>query len=244
MRLENQWTFIKDQPINQMMTDFNQIELFLDGTYTKEERVDFVFRSRKVCNYLERKLIDLKFKTDLNRVNFKISRDESVREVRRLKGAPFLEAKFFHNLPLVTEIPDYQLDQHLSEILRAGLPVAKEEMEIPIEFCNQVLAEFEEKDFLNTWIHSDKKWENESCRSVVEAELSMRSFTVTQRIYRDGRVVVSQRIGESKPRDMLFMPLLGKVKLEKDGHIVYENKGKIISKFSLEKNSFCKFVKR
>ena len=64
------------------MPVFDQIELFLDGTYPRGEQKSFMLKSRCICNYVERALDEKEFETTLSRVNIHCSKDEN--EVRVL----------------------------------------------------------------------------------------------------------------------------------------------------------------
>lgn len=219
------------------MPAFDQIELFLDGTYPREEQRSFIFKSRCVCNYLERALRNAAFETTLSRVNIHCSKDGIENRVTPLKGAPYLEVRISYDLPPLSELDETSLQRHYAHIIDLGLTAAAQFMPVPHDYCISTLRKFDAKGFKNEWIQADKTW-NERFRCEVSACLSMDKFTLWQRIYRDGALIAERQIAETKPREMLFMDYLGSLSLDRSGNIVYKRKGKPLTKFNLESGQF------
>ncbi len=220
------------------MPVFNQIELFLDGSYSREEQKSFIFKSRCICNYLERALDENGFETTLSRVNIHCSKDDNQIRVLPLKGAPYLEVCIKYDLPLLLELGDDSLQRHYLKIIDMGLREAEKYMPIPHGFCMDVLEKFEDGGFTNEWIQSQKSWKKQSVRSDVIAYLAMDKFTLVQNIYRDGDLIATLQIAETKPREMLFIDYLGALSVDRSANIVYKRKRNVLSKFSLQENEF------
>lgn len=218
------------------MPKLSQIELYLDGTYSKSEKIDFIFKSRCICGFLERALVNLGFQTTLSRINIKCSREVVQAEARQLKASPFLEVSITYDFPSLSGLNLVSTYLEFSNVILLGLKSAESYMPVPHDFCREQLERFMEGECVNQWIHVDKTWKKISCRSVIEAEIKSDKFSLHQTIYRDGVVIERIQLTETKPREMLFFPFLGKLRLDKDGYIYYENKERKISKFNLINN--------
>lgn len=219
------------------MPILGQIELFLDGTYSKEERKAFIFKSRSICNYLERALREREFETLLSRVNIHCSKNAGERSVRPLTGAPFLEVRIKYDLPPLDELDEPSLQRHYAAILGKGLKVAESFMPVPYSFCISTLRRFEEDGFKNEWLQAEKTWGDWRCDVV--ATLTTERFELWQHIYRGAESVAKRKIAETKPREMLFLDYLGSLSMDRSGNIVYRRKGKALTKFNVESGEFC-----
>ncbi len=222
------------------MPVFNQIELFLDGSYPREEQKSFIFKSRCICNYLEQALDKKGFETTLSRVNINCSKDESEVRLLPLKGAPFLEVCIKYDLPPFLELDEYLLQRHYMQIIDLGLTAAESFMPVPHSYCMTTLQRFESEGGINEWIQAQKSWKKWSVRCDVVAKLTMEKFTLLQCIYRDDDLIAKRQIAETKPREMLFIDYLGELSMDRSGNIVYKRKRKVLTKFRLETNEFIK----
>lgn len=223
------------------MTYLSQIELFLDGAnYSKEEKATFIFKSRSVCGFLERALVNESFKTKLSRINVKCSNDISEPYSVALKTVPFLEVWINYHIPDILKLNNKELQLHYLKIISMALKVAEDYMAIPYDFCIQVLDDFQKNDYINKWVNLEEEWEQYSCKSLIIAEVTCENFSLTQAIYRDNELLITKEIALTKPREMLFFPYLdGKFSIQSDKYILYKNnKNKLISKFNIETNQF------
>lgn len=220
------------------MPAFSQIELFLDGTYTVEEGKNLILKSRCICNYLERFLRKEKFQTTLSRINIFCSKETRQAKFNRSKAAPFLEVRINYDIPNILELDEFSLQHHLMKIIDSGLSSAMEYMPIPHELCINVLRRFEDGDFKNEWIQTQKVWKKGALRCDVLAELTTEKFSLQQLIYRDDVLVAKRRIAETKPREMLFYDYFGTLSLDATKTIVYKNNRKVLTAFNVEANEF------
>lgn len=220
------------------MPVLNQIELFLDGTYSSEEKKDFIFKSRCICNYLERALAEEGFETTLSRVNIHCSKRAIRASAQPLKGAPYLEVRIHYDVPRVAGLDEPALQHHYMRIIDLGLSAADEFMPVPYSYCMEVLQQFENGGFVNEWVQAEKNWEKPSVQCKVLARLTTEKFTILQQIYRDGDLIADDIIAETRPREMLFIDYLGGLSLDRSRNIVYKRKKRLLSKFNLDTNEF------
>lgn len=220
------------------MPALTQIELFLGGNYPIEESKNFTLKSRCICNYLERALKEEKHQTTLSRVNIFCSKEIDKAKAVRLKKPPFLEASIKYDLPTLSELNESSLQAHFIRIIDSGLAIAQTFMPIPHEYCMNALRQFENGGFKNEWIQTQKIWKQLAIHCDVLAQLTTEKFSLQQLIYRDGLLVEKKQIAETKPREMLFYDYFGTLSLDKSETIVYRNKEKVLTRFSIKTNKF------
>ena len=140
------------------MKTLSQIELFLVKALPSNEEKIFLTKSRCVCNYLERKLSRLNFKTECSRINIKCVSSEEDVGTRQLKHEPYLEVCLMYSMPEIAKLDNQSLQQHYIQILKLGLKAAQDYMPVPYQFCIETLNEFQESGYLNEWVQADKAW--------------------------------------------------------------------------------------
>jgi len=220
------------------MRVLNQIELFLDGSYPKEDQKAFIFKSRCLCNYLERALNQIRFETTLSRINIHCLKDAAEVRVQQLKDVPYLEVGLKYDLPSVSELDEFALQEHYIKIIDLGLKAAEDFMPVPYSYCMDIIQEFIKGGYKNEWVQDNKSWKKGGIHSIVLAELTMGKFFLTQSVYRDDDLVARKIIAEAMPREMLFLDYLGQLSMDRTGNIIYKRKRNVLSKFSLETNAF------
>jgi len=218
------------------VTELIHIEVYLDGSYPKPEQVGFIFKSRCICNFLERKLGSEKFKTKLSRINIKCTKRENESIVRPLIGVPFLEVIIPYDIPSILDMDLNSLQENYIKIINQGLKKSEEYMDVPFDFCINTLDEFRKIGYVNKWIHSKREWGD--IQSVIEAEVTVDKFQIHQFIYRNKKIIERIKIAETKPREMLFFHLFGKLELDDQGNILYASNKKIITKFNIEERKW------
>ncbi len=145
-----------------------------------------------------------------------------------------------YTIPLVANLDQESLQGHYSQILLLGLQAANRAMPIPYEYCVDVLKEFKQGGFRNSWIHEDKSWKRYDCRSVIQADLTTEKLVLEQHIFRNEHPLMKKQIAETKPREALFYPLIGKLKVESGQFLVFETKaGMALFRFDLNTNSWA-----
>lgn len=222
------------------MPIFRQIELFLDGTYSKEERRAFLLGSRCICNYVERELKREKFKSNYSRINIFCTKDERKTGVFPLKNEPYLEVRVRYQMPELSSLTDVALQRNYAEIILLGLNAAKSLMPVPCGVCEAAIRQFEAGGFQNKWVQAKKSWASLSLRCEAVAQLTIYDFTLMQKVYRDGEIVASHKIVETKPREMLFLEYFGDFSLSKRTNILYKAKGKVLTNFDIANTTFCR----
>jgi hypothetical protein len=222
------------------MTVLYHIELFLDGgSYSKEDRRCFIFKSRSICNYLERALKAKQFETTFSRINITCIKNASKAIVQQEKEDGILDVCIAYEMPSPMGLDVSSINAHITHILDSGLQAASTYIKVPHSFCMEVLQRFKDNGFVNEWLQASKKWPRENLESFVRAELTVEKFTLYQQIFRNNRLLGEKQIGVTKPREMLFEQLLGTLSIDRSGDIVYKKKKRVLSKFCVET---CRFA--
>jgi hypothetical protein len=217
-----------------ILKKLSQIELFLDGTYTKEEGMEFIFNSRCISGYLERALANLEFSTSLSRINIKCTKNKNDVGCRELNNAPYLEVVIFHDLSnFFDETIDNKQNIYI-EVINSGLREAAGYMPIPLEFCANTLSSFKNEGYINEWVHLEKEWVTKNIRCVFRCDLKVDAFYQFQEIYINGDLVLNKLITRTKPRETLFFRDFGKASIKNENEIHYKNRKRLISTYNIE----------
>lgn len=219
------------------MKKLTQIELYLEKSPPDSEEKEFLVKSRSMCCYLERRLVGLNFETKCSRINIKCVQSIDEASVAPYKNEPYLEVRLPYKMPSIDSMNSDTLQKHYARIIELGLKAAEQYMPVPYEFCIDVLVQFEAGGYVNEWVQAEKTWSRKSLRSVVTAHLTMDEFFLTQQIEHEDSSV-EEKIAKAETREILFYPYLGSLSMDRSGDIVYKNKKKIISKYSVVEKRF------
>ena len=167
------------------MPKLSQIDLYLDGNYSEEDKKVFLFKSRCLCNFWEREISKLKFTSKYSRINVYVTDGSTEIRVQPMKVVPFLEVVVHYPLEKISHLKDSQFQQHYIRILEKALSAAISAMPIPLEQSLDILQRFEANNYENEWVQSEKVSAKKSIESKVIATLSMHEFKLTQFVYLD-----------------------------------------------------------
>lgn len=220
------------------MPKLSQIELYLDGDYSKEEKKEFLFKSRCASNYWEREISKLKFNTNYSRINVYVSDGSKEEKVQPMKAVPFLEVVVHYPIKGISNIEDTELQQHYIKILSIALSAVGSVMPIPFEQCMDILGSFKANNYKNEWVQAERAWVKKSIESRVTAKLSLNEFQLTQYVYVSNELVGKKVIVKSLPRELLFNEYLGKLSISKSGILEYKKGENVLSQFDLKSSRF------
>ncbi len=220
------------------MPVLHQIEIYLDNSYSEGDQKSFLFKSRCVCNYLERRLASLKFISNYSRINIYLSKDKVESVAKPMKGDIILKVEIEYLIHKISTMPEDIFLKNCVSILTKGLIVASKAMPIPIEKCFEYLADFEKNDYKNEWIQAEKTWGRGELTSIVKARLTTKQFTLHQVVLEQTVIVFSKIIVKTAPRELLFYEFLGNLSKNNKGNIIYKRKNKIITKYDIIKRIY------
>ncbi len=220
------------------MPKLSQIELYLDGNYSQEDKKIFLFKSRCLCNFWEREVSKLKFTSKYSRINVYVTDGCTEVRVQAMKVVPFLEVVVNYPIEQISHLDDIQLQQHYMRILEKALSAAVSAMPIPLEKSLDILRRFEASNYENEWVQSERVWAKKSIKSKVIAELSMQEFKLIQFVYVDCKLAGQIIIAKTQPRELLFDGFLGELSISKSDILEYKKGKNILSQFDLKSAKF------
>ncbi len=222
------------------MPILNQIELHFDGSYTLEERKEFLSKSRCICNYLERALLRIGFETALRRINIMCSRSSIEPQASKYTHEPILGVDISYDIPPVIDMEESVLQGHYAVMIVEGLRVAESFMELPMNECVSALREFELGGFKNEWVQARKSWSRVAMRSEVLARVTMDEFVLEQLMYSGDELVSTIEVAVTIPRELLFHKYLGSLSMDRSGNINYKSRGEPITTYDVEKSQWVR----
>jgi hypothetical protein len=224
------------------MRTLRHVELYLGSTYPEAERKWFLTASRSACNFLERHLQLLQFKSPYSRVNIFCLSGADEDRVLPYKHEPYLEVHIPFAAKPAEQISRIESQQQFLRAIATGLEVASRFTPMPLEAISRALAQFAAAGYINKWQHIDKLWARKRCRCVLSMELTMESFIANQLVYIEGELVGERMIAQSSPREGLWAEYLGKLTLSTNGVLEYKRASTVLSAFDLERKVFLQLA--
>lgn len=221
------------------MARFDGIQLILKDGFSKEEAVTVTMRSRSMIHFVERQLAAYGFESEFTKLNIDVYKSSVSDGLIRYK-----EPKRFIGISIQVDPgeflePPAKFHEACATMVRTGLCAASRHVDLPVDEASRAIDEFFELSFVNRWTHADKSWKRAGVRSVILCELRTDAFILTQCIYRDEELIGEAMIARTKPREWLFVPLLGTLTLS-DSQVLYRAKNHLISRYDLNAGEFEK----
>lgn len=180
---------------------------------------DFAFRARYLCNYVERHLRPLKFRTDDFRAICVTGRK------RPKDGCPIMfeaaaVAEVFFDRGRYEKLGPGKHHEFFIKMLTAGFNLCSENHRIPLDHLLKTIEEFRLGDCKNEWTHRKKLLRKAGLRATLLCNLDSERFVLTLRLDRKGINVFSEEILRTEPDEIIFAHKFKDVKLEGDTVVV------------------------
>jgi len=195
--------------------------------YAGELTSEFVFRTRYLCNYVNRALTSLRFATPNFRqvivrgVHSPIDECLVVPEASVRATVRFDEARYRAMGP----------DEHhefFLVMLEEGLEKCARHHEIPIDFLRGSIRSFRDGGYRNEWVHQQKLLRPAGIRASLLCRLDSERFELTLRLERQGLVTFERVILETKPDELIFAYRFKEVVLRDDEVVVLSKFGEVL----------------
>ena len=190
--------------------------------YPKELATAFGFRTRYVCNFLERRLHALKYHAE------GFSKICVQGRHQPLASCPIVSENAV--LPTVAFDPERyralgpgEEPEFFLAMLSEGLERCARDHAIPIAELTAALDEFRRGGFRNEWTHQKKQLRPIGLQASLLCSLDADRFRLTLELERRGATVFEQLILETEPDEIVFAHRFQQVALE-DGAIVVKGK--------------------
>lgn len=198
---------------------FKYIYLYLNlEEYPDALSTEFGFRTRYVCNYLERGLKEEKFESQgFDRITI------------QGKHVPEVQCKIVPEHALHVPVafdedsyakmrPDMEHEFYLG-MIESGLHKCAGQFSIPLARLASSIEDFRRGGYVNEWTHKTKSLGRSGLKATLQCRLDAERFVLTLILARQGRQVYDAPILETKPDELIFGGRFKDVVLS-DGYIV------------------------
>lgn len=202
--------------------------------YPKTLVVPFGFGTRYLCNFLERNLRTLKFKTEgFNKI--------CVQGMRQpLIGCPIVPENAA--LPTVLfDLDEYERLKHNEHhefyirMLILGLKKCAQYHQIPLTEMMEIIEIFRRGGYRNEWVHQQRMFRSYGLQASLLCSLDSERFVLRLEISKSKKIVFERRILETKPDEIIFSHRYKEVCIEGDAVVVKDKFGDSV--FSTDINS-------
>jgi len=216
-----------------MLLRYIYLYLNLDE-YSEELATPFGFRTRYICNFLERRLKTLKYHTDgLSKICVQGMRfpEEACPSVPENAVAP--SVKFNQDRYLMLG-PDEHHEFFITMLLE-GFEKCARYHPIPLAEMKEEIENFRNGGYKNKWIHQSKLLRPAGLRASLLCSLDTERFDLTLKLERKDETVFMERILETKPDEIIFEHRFKEISLADDLVIVKNKFGEEIFWLELSK---------
>lgn len=184
----------------------------------------FGFKTRYICNYLERHLKKLRFRTTgFNKICIQGSKLETA--TWAVQGANAVVPRVSFDANLYESLDDHSRHELYISMILDGMSSLANHQVIPIAEILNGIAEFRAGGHKNEWIHQSKYYRTDRVRATLNCSLTPNNFTLTLEINKDGHTVLKEIILESLPDEIIFAHQLGSLERSEDTIIVRQKGG-------------------
>lgn len=193
--------------------------------YPDELATPFGFHTRYVCNFLERRLRELKFRAEgFSKICVQGCHvpDEScpiVPDNAALASVAFDEQRY-------RALTEDEYHEFFIAMLREGFENCARQHSIPLEELLDTIDDFRRGGFKNEWVQKTKLLRAAGLRASLMCRLAMDRFVLTLRLERRGDIVFEEPVLETKPDELIFDYRVKDVALEGDTVVVKDKFGR------------------
>jgi hypothetical protein len=211
---------------------FNKIYLYLDNDeYEREIRSDFLFETSIICDFINRKLKKLKYKSDKIKVLG-----------IRLNNTGKLDSTIEDGYCEVCIPADYEIyktyidsdkiDYFLDKI-NSGLNSIKQKIDLPYDDIDNIINDFKESGSVNKWKFKTFKSDDRRFKADLNCQITLSKFMLFLVLY-DGEVeIFNERVFSCLPDTMIYEPSFKEVKFEDGFAKIYDSFNEELCSFSL-----------
>ncbi|MEZ4264604.1 MAG: hypothetical protein R3B36_36400 [Polyangiaceae bacterium] len=196
------------------------IDLFLAlDEYPREVATPFGFRTRYVCNYLERRVRALKFKTaNLNKICVRGCHNPGdecpiVSDASAVPSVRFDEDAY-------AKLGEDEQHEFFIAMLSEGFAKCARVHSIPREELARYINEFRGDGYRNAWTHGSFRLDRDGLVALLHCRLDPAKFVLQLELRRAGTTIFDQSILETLPDETIFAYRFKDVVLADDSIVV------------------------
>lgn len=185
----------------------------------------FGFRTRYVCNVLERRLRDMKYQADgFSKVCIQ-GRHQPLETCPIVSEHAALPTVAFDQAKYESLRPGEEHEFFIAMIVE-GLERCAQQHQIPIAELTAALEEFRRGGYRNEWTHQKKLLRQVGLQASLLCSLDPERFRLILKLEKKGATVFEQQILETKPDELIFAHRFKEVLVDGDSILVNDKFGK------------------
>lgn len=210
------------------------IYLYLNlDEYPDELSSTFGFRTRYICNFIERSLKRLRFHTeDFSKICVQGTDTPEESCPVRFENAANPTVKF--DLNRYKALGPNEHHEFFIAMLLEGIEKCGRHHSIPLGSIKEAIQDFRHLGYRNEWIHQVKLLRQAGLRASLICSLDSSRFLLTLLLERHGEIIYRQPVLETKPDELIFAYKFKEVALEDDTVVVLNKFGKPTFSIDLE----------
>ncbi len=171
--------------------------------FPNELRSSFGFMNRYICNFLDRYLHKIKFKSNgFSRICIQGCTDPSNSSDTVAGGALISKVSFDHEKFNLLQSDDYH--EFFISMLLDGLHKCAKNHAIPLDEICSAITEFREGGYKNEWLHKSKLLRSFGATASLLCRLDINRFCLNLRIEKGKAVIFDKDILETEPDEIIF----------------------------------------
>ncbi len=172
-------------------------------------------QSRSICNFLERELKPVKFKTSgFKRICFIGKSVAGNKCWVNSSNVLTVEVEFDEKQYLA--LAKEELNPYFITLLKAGLAKCREQFEIPLEHLISSLESFSAGGYVNKWCFKTKQIKELGIKCALNGQLTTDNFLLTLVVSKSKEVIYDKEILKTVPDEIVFAPMVKDICLEGD----------------------------
>lgn len=193
--------------------------------YPKALATPFGFRTRYVCNFLERRLRPMKYHVDgFSKVCVQ-GRHQPLETCPIVGEHAALPTVAFDQARYESLRPGEEHEFFIAMIVQ-GLDRCAQHHQIPIAALKDALDEFRRGGYRNEWTHQTKLLRQVGLQASLLCSLDPERFRLTLRLEKKGTTVFEQQILETKPDEIIFTHQFKEVLVDGESIVVTNKFGR------------------
>lgn len=204
-------------------------------------RVKFEYQARKLCNFLQRHIIQGKVTTEkYSRICFS-GTSGAIREAY-VNSSNALIVEFPIKIEDYSSKNDDELDEYIISLIEIGMKCCPRKFELPKEAIEDGIAKFRNCSYKNEWILKNKKLNNRNFSCTLSCSLTFYEFVLMARILdRDGKIIECVTVLHTEPDEIFFNQYLHNNFYQNGDTLLFKKKdGRLFFEFKLPKTVLTK----